>query len=289
MVSCRGNKELRDASDAHVQGLKDQLGALQADIAALKVAQEGFVLGLKDCCKNDTDLAALVAAIAKEQVAALMGGAGGGGMGGASGGMGTGDDGDGDASTLAAMGLGAGDADPTSSAFTAWLHSQYASREDIDGKIAAMAAELRQQFKDDAEAKIAAALLVAESEATKTAFVAAAQAVENITNNEKSKVVAAGAGVEAGAGADTVIVGTGCTSCTGLSKAEVDAMIKAEVLKFWADRTGMSDFALESAGGSIMSTRCSETYYRRTAQLSLFGIPLWYASNSPRTVLQVGR
>ena len=35
-----------------------------------------------------------------------------------------------------------------------------------------------------------------------------------------------------------------------------------------------------------MSTRCSETYHRRTAQISLFGIPLWYASNSPRTVIQ---
>ena len=39
-------------------------------------------------------------------------------------------------------------------------------------------------------------------------------------------------------------------------------------------------------GGSVISTRCSETYHRRTAQLSLFGIPLWYTSNSPRTIIQ---
>ncbi|KAB1263463.1 SUN domain-containing protein 1 [Camelus dromedarius] len=41
------------------------------------------------------------------------------------------------------------------------------------------------------------------------------------------------------------------------------------------------------AGGSILSTRCSETYETRTALISLFGIPLWYLSQSPRVVIQV--
>ena len=40
-------------------------------------------------------------------------------------------------------------------------------------------------------------------------------------------------------------------------------------------------------GGTVVSTRCSETYYRKTALVSVFGIPLWYTSNSPRTVIQV--
>jgi len=40
-------------------------------------------------------------------------------------------------------------------------------------------------------------------------------------------------------------------------------------------------------GGSVISTRCSHTYQPRTAQLSLFGIPLWYAANSPRVAIQV--
>ena len=54
-----------------------------------------------------------------------------------------------------------------------------------------------------------------------------------------------------------------------------------------ADKTGMVDYALESAGGSVISTRCSETHYSKTALLSIFGIPLWYMANSPRTVIQV--
>uniref|UniRef100_A0A8C1NZ31 Sad1 and UNC84 domain containing 1 n=1 Tax=Cyprinus carpio TaxID=7962 RepID=A0A8C1NZ31_CYPCA len=40
------------------------------------------------------------------------------------------------------------------------------------------------------------------------------------------------------------------------------------------------------AGGSILSTRCSETYETKTALMSLFGIPLWYFSQSPRVIIQ---
>ncbi|NXT29883.1 SUN1 protein, partial [Syrrhaptes paradoxus] len=53
------------------------------------------------------------------------------------------------------------------------------------------------------------------------------------------------------------------------------------------DKTGMVDFALESGGGSVLSTRCSETYETKTALISIFGIPLWYFSQSPRVVIQV--
>lgn len=51
-----------------------------------------------------------------------------------------------------------------------------------------------------------------------------------------------------------------------------------------ADR--MADFALESQGASVVSTRCSETYVTRSACVTLFGFPLWYPSESPRTVIQ---
>ncbi|CAL8332434.1 unnamed protein product [Lota lota] len=48
----------------------------------------------------------------------------------------------------------------------------------------------------------------------------------------------------------------------------------------------MADFALESQGASVVSTRCSETYSIGTACITLFGFPLWYPSESPRTVIQ---
>ncbi|KAE8300510.1 SUN domain-containing protein 1 Protein unc-84-like protein A Sad1/unc-84 protein-like 1 [Larimichthys crocea] len=48
----------------------------------------------------------------------------------------------------------------------------------------------------------------------------------------------------------------------------------------------MPDFALETQGASVISTRCSETYRIRSACMTLFGFPLWYPSESPRTVIQ---
>ncbi|CAB1318996.1 unnamed protein product, partial [Coregonus sp. 'balchen'] len=52
-----------------------------------------------------------------------------------------------------------------------------------------------------------------------------------------------------------------------------------------ADR--LPDFALESQGGSIVTSRCSETYHTRSACVSFLGIPLWYPEETPRTVIQV--
>ncbi|XP_069503333.1 SUN domain-containing protein 1 isoform X10 [Ambystoma mexicanum] len=69
--------------------------------------------------------------------------------------------------------------------------------------------------------------------------------------------------------------------------AEQARIIVNNALKLYSqDKTGMVDYALESGGGSILSTRCSETYETKTALMSLFGIPLWYFSQSPRVVIQ---
>ncbi|XP_024258479.2 SUN domain-containing protein 3-like isoform X2 [Oncorhynchus tshawytscha] len=48
----------------------------------------------------------------------------------------------------------------------------------------------------------------------------------------------------------------------------------------------MPNFALESQGGSIVTSRCSETYKTGSARVSFLGIPLWSPSESPRTVIQ---
>ncbi|KAM9818040.1 uncharacterized protein sun2 isoform X2 [Syngnathus typhle] len=48
----------------------------------------------------------------------------------------------------------------------------------------------------------------------------------------------------------------------------------------------MADFALETQGASVISTRCSETYRTRSACLSLFGFPLWYPMENPRIVIR---
>ncbi|XP_051988041.1 SUN domain-containing protein 1-like isoform X2 [Xyrauchen texanus] len=72
----------------------------------------------------------------------------------------------------------------------------------------------------------------------------------------------------------------------GLSEQQVQLMVQRALKLYSEDRTGQVDYALESGGGSILSTRCSETYETKTALMSLFGLPLWYFSQSPRVVIQ---
>ncbi|XP_067432536.1 SUN domain-containing protein 1-like isoform X5 [Thunnus thynnus] len=71
-----------------------------------------------------------------------------------------------------------------------------------------------------------------------------------------------------------------------VTQEEVHMIVKNALRLFSQDRTGMADYALESGGGSVLSTRCSETYETKAALLSLFGVPLWYFSQSPRAVIQ---
>ncbi|KGL72700.1 SUN domain-containing protein 1 [Tinamus guttatus] len=73
---------------------------------------------------------------------------------------------------------------------------------------------------------------------------------------------------------------------SGITEAQAHVIVNNALKLYSQDKTGMVDFALESGGGSILSTRCSETYETKTALISLFGIPLWYFSQSPRVVIQ---
>ncbi|NWS55425.1 SUN2 protein, partial [Chunga burmeisteri] len=72
----------------------------------------------------------------------------------------------------------------------------------------------------------------------------------------------------------------------GVTEEQVHLIVGQALKRYSEDRVGMVDYALESAGASVINTRCSETYETRTAVLSLFGIPLWYHSQSPRVILQ---
>ncbi|XP_051904874.1 SUN domain-containing protein 1 isoform X1 [Hippocampus zosterae] len=90
----------------------------------------------------------------------------------------------------------------------------------------------------------------------------------------------------------TSIVGTVTGTVPSVASAECLSeeqvkVIAQNVLKLYSqDKTGLVDYALESGGGSILSTRCSETHETKTALMSLFGLPLWYFSQSPRVVIQ---
>ncbi|XP_014439428.1 SUN domain-containing protein 1 isoform X2 [Tupaia chinensis] len=85
---------------------------------------------------------------------------------------------------------------------------------------------------------------------------------------------------------ETVVSAVNEAGISGITEAQARVIVNNALKLYSQDKTGMVDFALESGGGSVLSTRCSETYETKTALISLFGIPLWYFSQSPRVVIQ---
>jgi SUN domain-containing protein 1/2 len=77
-------------------------------------------------------------------------------------------------------------------------------------------------------------------------------------------------------------------SAGGLTRDEVEKMISSSLDLYSADRVGMFDYALESAGGSIPSSMCSSPFAPSSSSVRLFGYTLWHFSNSARTVIQAG-
>lgn len=72
------------------------------------------------------------------------------------------------------------------------------------------------------------------------------------------------------------------------SKDDVVNIVHEALAVYDADRTGLFDFALESAGGTIASTRCTETYDVTQAVYHIMGVPIWWERQNPRTILQPG-
>lgn len=105
----------------------------------------------------------------------------------------------------------------------------------------------------------------------------------------ESKILAHTAKMQ-GKSAKEVVASLGLTlqkeGANGMTEEQVHRIVNQALKRYSEDRIGMVDYALESGGASVVSTRCSETYETKTALLSLFGIPLWYHSQSPRVILQ---
>ena len=72
-----------------------------------------------------------------------------------------------------------------------------------------------------------------------------------------------------------------------ISFEKIEEFINKSFFLYNADKTGMTDFASELVGGSILFTRCTENYEGNTRWLSFFDYPITRIHVSPRVVIQV--
>lgn len=64
-------------------------------------------------------------------------------------------------------------------------------------------------------------------------------------------------------------------------------LIKQAINFYDADKTNQTDYALESSGATIVTTRCTKNYLEKNIQYSIDGLlPVFFTSNSPRVVIQ---
>ncbi|KAM6966880.1 SUN domain-containing protein 1 isoform 5-T5 [Tautogolabrus adspersus] len=136
-----------------------------------------------------------------------------------------------------------------------WLSQRYVSTPDLQASLASLEMSILRNVSLQLEQNRAQTLVEAESQAKSI--------VQTVTGSVQHTA-----------------------STEGMSEEQVKLIVQNALRLYSQDRTGQVDYALESGGGSILSTRCSETYETKTALMSLFGLPLWYFSQSPRVVIQ---
>ncbi|XP_050670775.1 klaroid protein-like isoform X2 [Leptidea sinapis] len=73
-----------------------------------------------------------------------------------------------------------------------------------------------------------------------------------------------------------------------LDTEEIRRIVSGMLEVYDADKTGLVDYALESAGGQVISTRCTELYQIKTKQYSILGVPVLWVFTSPRYALTPG-
>ncbi|XP_035209567.1 SUN domain-containing protein 1-like [Stegodyphus dumicola] len=146
--------------------------------------------------------------------------------------------------------------------FTNWLNSNFVNQEKLSSEIKSEIEKLRGDYQDKMKSDI---------DITKTIETVIHKYVESLKTN-----------------LSLLHDSQGSSHLYGemFSMDVIKKLVKEAIMLYDADKTGLVDYALESGGGSVLGTRCSETYVEKNGKFSIFGLPLWTSYNSPRTAIQ---
>ncbi|XP_052872014.1 klaroid protein [Anopheles cruzii] len=153
-----------------------------------------------------------------------------------------------------------------------WINGVFVAREHLEQRLV----ELRETVKADRQSDIeqnAARLMKDIGDQIRSEMLARFEEVRSETVDAvRTKTDSSDDGGSGGGG------GT-------LTEDDVKRIVRDALVIYDADKTGRVDYALETAGGQVLSTRCTENYKSHSAEFRIFGIPIWYPSNTPRTVI----
>ncbi|XP_035917307.1 LOW QUALITY PROTEIN: uncharacterized protein LOC118514491 [Anopheles stephensi] len=151
----------------------------------------------------------------------------------------------------------------------AWLNGLFVARDELERRLVELQAKVTVDVREEIE-RTAGRLMKEVGEQLRVEMM--------VRLREEAQAAAGGDGDPAPT--------TTTTSTSNLTEDDVKRIVRDALVVYDADKTGMVDYALESAGGQVLSTRCTESYQASSAEFRIFGIiPIWYPSNTPRTVI----
>ncbi|XP_050092250.1 klaroid protein [Anopheles aquasalis] len=150
-----------------------------------------------------------------------------------------------------------------------WINGVFVAREHLEERLAELLREVKTERQSDIEQGVAQ-LMADIGEQLRNEMKLRLEEV-HLANIKQSDHSGDGQPTEQSAGT--------------LTENDVKRIVREALVIYDADKTGLVDYALETAGGQVLSTRCTENYKSHSAEFRIFGIPIWYPSNTPRTVI----
>ncbi|XP_063234370.1 klaroid protein-like [Bacillus rossius redtenbacheri] len=151
----------------------------------------------------------------------------------------------------------------------AWMRSMFVAKDEVETRLANASAAIQSNVNEEL---VQSAKIIMESVA------------ERIIQSKLDQHQSVFATAATSSNAAATDVGE-----DSLTYAQVKQIVQEALSIYDADKTGLVDYALETSGGSVLSTRCTENFNTQFASLYMFNVrwfPWFSVGTSPRMAIQ---